>query len=963
MTLNGRVTLSLAGGQEIRRLVDQMPALLWATDRELRLTASDGSGLAAINIRPGKGGCASLFDLYPSGDPKSATIIEAHRRALRGEAVTTEIKHQGRIVLARVQPFRGPNGKMLGCLGLALDITDQKGLQEAFADRECLARLDAEVAAYLLGPNARVALQACVEAMVRALGLTIARIWTLDDQENGLVLQASAGVNTHLQGGPGPHEVSFIAKERRPYLTNAVVGDPRIIGQQWARREGINAFAGFPLMAERELVGVLAVFAREPLSQPTQQTLDVMARNLALGYKRFQAEKVARRLAAIVESSDDAIIGKTLEGIITGWSRGAEKLFGYSAREAAGQSVSLIVPADRRAETSEMLARLRNGERIHQFDTVRQRKDGSLVDVSVDLWPIRDAGGQIVGASSITRDISERKQAERRRVAQHTTTKILAQSSTVDEALAGILRAVGESLGWDVGVGWTVDRKAMTLQCSAFWNAESIQADEFKMACRHAAPKSGMGLAGRVWATGQPVWVPDVVVDTNFPRAPEATKAGLHGAFGLPILLDKEVVGVLELYHHEVLEPDENLLTMIASLGSQIGQFIHRKRLEEQLAQSQKMEAIGQLAGGVAHDFNNLLTIISGYSELLLTDHLDESRKGLLREIHKASDRAASLTRQLLAFSRKQVLEPKVLDLNALVGDVEKMLRRMIGEDIALATALDPSVNPVKVDPGQMEQVLMNLAVNARDAMPQGGKFTIETRNVELGETFAEGNGDVKAGSYVLMTISDTGCGMTAEVKAHIFEPFFTTKGPRKGTGLGLATVYGIVKQSGGHINVDSQVGGGTTFKIYLPAAREGIVATTSQPDLTTMAKGTETLLLVEDEDAVRSMTRYALQTCGYTVLEAKNGQEALQLARDQSKAIQLLVTDVVMPEMGGRQLSEQLTHGRPGLKVLYLSGYTDDAVIRNGVLAAQVNFLQKPFTPSSLAYKVREVLDKPAPP
>jgi PAS domain S-box-containing protein len=380
---------------------------------------------------------------------------------------------------------------------------------------------------------------------------------------------------------------------------------------------------------------------------------------------------------------------------------------------------------------------------------------------------------------------------------------------------------------------------------------------------------------------------------------------------------------------------------------------------EEQLRQSQKMEAVGKLAGGVAHDFNNLLTAITGHSEMCLRGLTSEDPlHRRLEQIKKAGDRAAALTRQLLAFSRKQILQPEVLDLNQIVIELNKMLQRLIGEDIDLFMGLGADLGKVKADPNQLGQVLMNLSVNARDAMPKGGKLTIETSNVHLSEEFASNHMSVPAGDYVMLAVSDTGFGMDAQTQARIFEPFFTTKEVGKGTGLGLATVYGIVKQSGGSIWVYSEVGRGTTFKIYLPCVEESaeeVGAETSKPEL---LRGTETVLLVEDEEVVREMATDILRDSGYHVLEAKHGPEAITLCREYEGEIHLMLSDVVMPHMSGRELAEQLMPLRSSMKVLYMSGYTDDAIVHHGVLEEGTAFIGKPFSPDALARKVREVLD-----
>jgi two-component system, cell cycle sensor histidine kinase and response regulator CckA len=386
-----------------------------------------------------------------------------------------------------------------------------------------------------------------------------------------------------------------------------------------------------------------------------------------------------------------------------------------------------------------------------------------------------------------------------------------------------------------------------------------------------------------------------------------------------------------------------------------------RRKLEDQLRQSQKMEAIGQLAGGIAHDFNNLLTAILGYCNLMLDDiPMDNPLRTDLEEIRHAGERAAALTRQLLAFSRRQMLQPQIVDINAIVRQLEKLLRRLLSADVELVTALAPSLPTVKVDPVSIEQVLMNLAVNARDAMPHGGRLTIETAAVDLDEGYTVNHAGVVPGRYIMIALSDTGEGMDEATRSRIFEPFFTTKEQGKGSGLGLATVYGIVKQSGGHIWVYSEPGHGTVFKVYLPHAEAATAALPRDEQPAALKKGWETVLLVEDENAVRALAREVLRRHGYVVLEARHGVDALRLAERHPDDIHLMITDVVMPHMGGRELAERLATARPKMKVLFMSGYTDQAVMHRHITPGSA-FLQKPFTPEAFARKVRMVLDAEA--
>jgi PAS domain S-box-containing protein len=464
-------------------------------------------------------------------------------------------------------------------------------------------------------------------------------------------------------------------------------------------------------------------------------------------------------------------------------------------------------------------------------------------------------------------------------------------------------------------------------------------------------------------------YVPDEVLGKSLavlmpPRFHDAFRAGLerHRTTGTAEMIGKmvEFPGVRKNGQEFPLE------ISVATWRTAEGTFYsgilrdvsERQHLEEQLRQAQKMETVGRLAAGVAHDFNNLLMAVLGYSELTLRKLApDDPLRGDLLGIIEVGERTATLTRQLLSFSRKQAVRPQVLDLHAVVATVSKMLRRLIGEDVELETRTDAVNSRVRADPGQLEQVLLNLAVNARDAMPQGGRLRIETDNVYLDEAAARARPEARTGAHVVLTVTDTGCGMPPEVQAHLFEPFFTTKETGKGTGLGLATVHGIVKQSGGHIAVESAVGRGTTFRIYLPAADPDTAG--SPTPAATAPGGTETVLLVEDEDVLRPLFRRMLQDKGYQVLEARNGSDALQIASSHAGPIHLLLTDVVLPQMNGREVAERLTALRPGLRVLFMSGYASEKVFRHGVVEEGTAFLQKPFREETLARKVREVLDR----
>jgi signal transduction histidine kinase len=619
-----------------------------------------------------------------------------------------------------------------------------------------------------------------------------------------------------------------------------------------------------------------------------------------------------------------------------------------------------------------------------ELERIYRRKDGTIFPVLVEDRLILDEKGCINGVRCTIQDITGIKKAEEalqrseetaKRLAQENATmaeigRIISSTLNIDEVYEHFAEEVRRLIAFDRVAINTVTFADSTLVINYVSGVEvedHLQGD--------LVPLSGT-TAEEVIRTRSSVIIQgkdENEIADRFPGLSNALRAGLQSIIVVPLVSKKQVIGILHFASAKLNAYTETDLRLAERVGNQIAGAIANaqlfaervqaeqkaKSLEEQLHQSQKMEAIGRLAGGIAHDFNNLLTVIKGYSQLSLLDlQKDNPLRGNIEEIQKASQRAADLTSQLLAFSRRQILDLKVLDLNALLRNLDKMLHRLIGEDIELVTALGPDLGKVKTDPGQIEQMIMNLAVNARDAMPSGGKLTIETADVELDEAYARDHIAVKPGRYVMLSVSDTGCGMSPKVRERVFEPFFTTKEIGKGTGLGLSTVYGIVKQSEGSVWVYSEPGRGTTFKIYLPRVDEPLEAKRDKVAGEKLTHGSETILVVEDEEAVRTLAVRILERHGYIVLEACNGGEALCLCEQRKGPVHLILTDVVMPEMSGRQLVDQFRQVWQDSKVLYMSGYTDNTIVSHGVLEEGVNYIQKPFTPDALARKVHEVLN-----
>jgi PAS domain S-box-containing protein len=632
--------------------------------------------------------------------------------------------------------------------------------------------------------------------------------------------------------------------------------------------------------------------------------------------ERRHAEERLRLQGAALEAAANAVMITDREGTIL-WANDAfSRLTGWSLDECRGRTPRILKSGRHDRLFYEELWRTILGARVWQHEMVNRRKDGELYIEDQTITPVTDERGEVTHFVAVKIDIGERKRTE----------AAILKEKAFSEAMINSLP----------GIFYLFDQTGRFLRWNhSFESVSGYSAGE--IASMHPLD----------FFSGEDRTLLEQRIRTVFETGAADAEAALVSKDGR------------RTPHYFV-----GVRLAVDGAPCCIGMGIDvtaRKQLEEQLRQAQKMEAIGQLAGGVAHDFNNILSVIGGYSELVLRSlPSGDPQRRRLEQIRNAGERAAALTHQLLAFGRKQALTPTVLDVAEAVSGMEGMLRRLIPEGIQVVTVFGAEAGRVRADRGQIEQVILNLAVNARDAMPDGGRLVIETLPADLDEGYCRSHAAVRPGRYVLLAVSDTGIGMDAETQTHVFEPFFTTKELGKGTGLGLSTTYGIVKQHEGHITIYSEPGRGTTFKVYLPrvdqeAAREEVATTPPQ-----MARANETILLVEDEEAVRLLNREVLEELGYAVLDARDGEAALELSQRHAGRLHLLLTDMVMPRMTGRQLAERLRASRPELRVLFVSGYTSDVVARSGGLEPGMAFLQKPFTPDQLARKLRELLEEP---
>ena len=812
------------------------------------------------------------------------------------------------------QTHRDKEGKPAKVLGIAIDITERKLRDKLLEDETRILGMIAK------GADLREILTAIVESIEAISTDTIGSILFLDSDGVHVRHGAAPGLpdvyNQAVNGaeiGPKAGSCGTAAYRRQAVIVTDIMTDPLWEDyRELARLSGLRACWSTPIMDSRESVlGTFAMYYREPRSpSPEDFTLIQRATHLAgVAMERKQDEESLREAqefnAQVLANTQHGQVVLDSELRYRMWNPAMEQITGLRPEQVLGRTPQELFPFLQNIGIIDAMRRALEGGITHsndfQYDIPGTDRRGWATAL---VGPMRNTKGEIIGVINSVIETTSRVQDER-------------FVNTLMDSLPGsvyLFQADGKFLKWNKVLedvtGYTKEEIA---EMSPFTLVQKNEIDGISR-----------------------------MIDTVLSEGQASVESSV---------LTKD--GRTVPYYYKGVRMTTEQGPCVLGIGIDISD---RRRLEDQFRQAQKMEAVGQLAGGIAHDFNNLLTIITGYCQLILRSmRSDDPQTERVQEILRAGERSASLTRQLLTFSRKQVLAPKVLSLNEVIYDTEKMLHRLIGEDIQLTTSLHPRLHNVRVDPGQIEQVLLNLAVNARDAMPEGGSLLIETKNVELGAEHS--TGDAPANSYVLLTVSDTGKGMTEDIKHRIFEPFFTTKGNGQGTGLGLAVVHGIIKDSDGYIEVESNGQSGTTFSIYLPHSAD-VVRSATHDSLAPAPDGTETILLVEDEAVVRALSREVLEDSGYKVLEAADVDRALHLSGEYKGKIHLLVTDVVMPGIAGPALAERIVKRFPEIKVLFVSGYTDDAVVKYGVLHDEVNFLQKPFSPDALANKVRDVLD-----
>jgi PAS domain S-box-containing protein len=922
----------LAASEELYRLVtEHILDTVFLLDMDTRFTFANGRIEALTGYRVDELVGQSISKVLTLDGMRAAASRLATLRSGRDVPFSYEaevVRKDGTKIWVQVDSTSVvKDGRIIGRLGATRDITAHKDAERRWSAGNTVSGVLANA------ESMAVAARPLLRAIADVFSWRVGAVWLVDVEAALLRCLDVARADLDVaEFGRATRQSTFacgvglpgrVWASGEPLWIADVTREPDVSRARVAAQAGLRSFFAFPIGLGRDVIGVVEFFSAEiraPSSESVEWTRSI-GRQIAQFWERTRAESRLREanamLEALIQSSPVSVVALDLEGRITRWNKTAERLFGWTEAEVLGRPLP-HVPDDEASETRHSLDVWRQGAVTTDVEVVRRRKDGSLVTMSRSGAPLRDAEGRVIGTVANLMDITDRKRSEE--AARESEERFRA---TFDQAAVGIGHTTLDGRWLRVNqrlcdiLGYTAD-ELLARTFIEITHPDDLDFDVARLRQFMTNEIQTMSREKRfIRKDGTTVWV-------------DLTVSMAHDPSGSPTYF----------------------IAVVQDISA-------RKRLEQELLHAQRMEGVGQLAGGIAHDFNNLLTVIGGRCQIVLGQlGLADPLRRDLDLIAKTASRAAALTRQLLAFSRKQVLQPKVVDLNELVQNSTNLLKRLIGEDIELTFVPAPAATRVRVDPGQVEQVIVNLAVNARDAMAEGGRLTIETKAVALDAGYAMRHVDVTEGPYVMLAVTDTGSGMDAATQARIFEPFFTTKGPGKGTGLGLATVYGIIKQSGGHIRVYSEPGIGTAFKIYLPSTN--VVAQPMSHEIADpLPRGTETVLVVEDEVEVRRLAKEFLEQLGYTVLEAVDAPDALLIAERHMGLIHLLLTDVVMPGMSGRALTTKFTEMRPETRILYMSGYTDDAIVRHGVLDAGVELLEKPFSIEVLAVKARAVLDR----
>ncbi len=936
--LAGRYESLMRSANDIVLVVDDNGSVLEANERALSTYGYTAEEMLDLNVRdlyPAPQG-AEAERLWRSGESAEGLLYESVHLRKDGSSLPVEVSSRAIAV----------DGKRLR-LKIVRDVTEHKRAEAELRKANRGLRLLSECnQALIRAADEQDLLDRLCRMAVDIGGYRLAWVGIAqDDEEKSVRPVARAGHEaeyvdslqvTWAEAPRGLGPTGTATRTGKPVIVRDAATHPDLAPwREQALRRGYASAIALPLSVEGRVIGALSIYASEPdaFDESEVDLLTELAGDLSFGIQTLRGrEEQARTVEALQQSEerfhaafDQAPMGlevSDLEGR-SRWVNGTFcAMLGYSPEELAGRDFRDIMHPEDVPFTEEAIRGMLH-QRGYRSSGERRclRKDGSVMWAHIVAGALCDASGRPYAFLAHIRDTSEEHQA---REALERSQASLAHAQSIASLGSFEVDSLTGEVAWSDETYriFGLDKESFKPNPVNF--LEAIPPDERE---RIVEAITKLWSTGASWAVEHHIQRPDGTL--RFVRAIGEAARDAHG----------------------------NIIGVIGTLQD----ITEQRRLEEQFLQAQKLETVGRLAGGIAHDFNNLLTVINGYCDLLLS-RVDPSTPIYrpLGDIRKAGERAASLTQQLLAFSRKQIIQPAVLDLNGVAKEVEDMLRRLLGEDVTLEMRLGCSLGRVRADAGQIHQILMNLVVNARDAMPGGGTLVIETADVELDQTYADEHAEVKPGPYVMLAVSDTGTGITEEVKRHIFEPFFTTKTKGEGSGLGLSTVYGLVKQSGGSIWVYSEAGRGTTFKVYLPRVSAEPDRARSDHRPAHDHRGNETVLVVEDLEELRTLTELLLKDSGYKVLAASHGEDALRVAGEYADAIHVLLTDVVMPGMTGRELADRLQTVRPGLKILFMSGYTENVIAHHGVLDEGVALLEKPFTPTGLAEAIRAVLDTP---